>query len=431
MGAISELLKDVALPKMALIEQRFDDTHLPVEAIPEILQEALEQNAVSKRIFPGMRIAVTAGSRGITNIALILRAIVDYLRSKGAVPFIVPAMGSHGGATAEGQRTVIAAFGITEESMGCEIFSSMETVLLGPAENGKPVYCDKYAYQADGILVVGRVKAHTAFRGPYESGICKMMCIGLGKQKGAEVLHADGFGQMCEEVPMFARVFLEKAPIIGAVALLENAYDQTREIVALDRDEIMDEEPALLLRAKSYMPRILFDPVDVLVVDEMGKNISGDGMDPNITGRFPTVHATGGITAQRVAVLDLTEETHGNAAGMGLADVTCRRLYNKVDFEQTYPNSITNTITEVAKIPMVLYNDREAIQMALKSCNYIDRANPRIVRIVNTMEMRHIWISEALLPLAEANPQVTVLSSPAPFAFDSEGNLEDLGGKRI
>ncbi len=427
MGAITELLEGVALPKMVRIEQRFDDTCIPVETIPALIRNELASSGIDGRIRPGMRIALTAGSRGISHIALILKAAAEYIRSKGAVPFIVPAMGSHGGATAEGQKRVIEAFGITEDAMGCEILSSMETVLLGPAENGKPVYCDRYAYESDGILVIGRVKAHTAFRGPYESGLCKMMCIGLGKQKGAGVLHADGFGQMNVEVPMFARVFLEKAPILGGLALLENAYDETREIVALDRDEIMEKEPELLLRAKSYLPRILFDPLDVLIVDEMGKNISGDGMDPNITGRFPTEFATGGVTAQRVAVLDLTEETHGNAAGMGLADVTCRRLYDKIDFEQTYPNSITNTITEVAKIPMVLYNDRQAIQMALKSCNFIDRANPRVVRIVNTMKLRNIWISEALLPEAQNKPDVTVLGGPEPFPFDENGNLTDLG----
>ncbi|MBQ5959543.1 MAG: DUF2088 domain-containing protein [Firmicutes bacterium] len=426
MGAIGSLLQDTFLPDMVLVEQHFDDTHLDTAEIPSVLQKGLDENTLAGRIRPGMRIAITAGSRGIHNIALILRTVVDYVKEKGAVPFIVPAMGSHGGSTAEGQRGVIAAFGITEETMGCEICSSMETVVLGPSENGKPVYCDRYAYESDGILVIGRVKAHTAFRGPYESGICKMMCIGLGKQKGAAMLHADGFGLMKEEVPMFARVFLEKAPILGGIAILENAYDQTRELVVLDREEIMEKEPALLIRSKTYLPSIPFDPVDVLVIDQMGKNISGDGMDPNITGRFPTPFADGGITAQRVAVLDLTDETHGNAAGMGLADVTCRRLYDKIDFEQTYPNSITNTVTEVAKIPMVLYNDRQAIQMALKSCNFIDRKRPRVVRIVNTMELRYMWISEGLLPLAEANPRVTVLGRPAPIAFDADGNLTDL-----
>ena len=431
MGAISELLAGVPLPRMVKIEQTFEDVHIPVEKIPELVKEQLSREKIAKTIKPGMEIAITVGSRGVANVAAITRAIADFVKSRGAVPFIVPAMGSHGGATAEGQREIIESYGVTEEAMGCEIRSSMETVILGPAENGKPVHCDKNAFHADGIIVCGRVKAHTAFRGPYESGICKMMCIGLGKQKGAEVLHADGFGLMVNEVPMFARVFLEKAPILCGIGLLENAYDQTREIVALAKDEIMDGEPELLIRAKSYMPRILFDACDVLIVDEIGKNISGDGMDPNISGRFPTPFATGGIKAQRVANLDLTEETHGNASGLGLADVTTRRLFDKMDFEMTYPNSITNTVTEVAKIPMVLYNDKQAIQMAIKSCNFIDRAYPRVVRIVNTMEMKHIWISEGMVEEAKSNPQIRLLGELEEFSFDEEDNLRDIGGKDI
>ena len=429
MGAISELLADVKLPKMVEIRQEFDHTHLEVSDIPRIVHDELAASGIDARIKPGMEIAITAGSRGVSNIAMVLKAIADYVKEKGATPFLVPAMGSHGGATAEGQLEVLEAFGITPETMECEIRSSMQTVVLGLSENGKPVHCDKHAAESDGIIVCGRVKTHTAFRGPYESGICKMMGIGLGKQKGAEVLHQDGFGQMVDEVPMFARVFLEKAPILGALALVENAYDQTREIIALDKDEIMDEEPGILARSKTYMPRILFDPVDVLIVDEIGKNCSGDGMDPNITGRFATPFATGGIKAQRVAVLDLTDETHGNGNGLGLAEVTTMRAYKKFDFEKTYPNSITNTVMSVVMIPMVLYNDKQAIQEALKSCNFIDRENPRVVRIVNTMEVGRIWISEALLPEALANPQVTVVGEPQEFPFDEEGNLKNLKGK--
>lgn len=427
MGAIGELLKDIPLPKMVLIEQHFDDTHIPEEEIPQVVYGQLSKEKIAGAIKPGMEIAITVGSRGVANVALITKSIVNFVKAQGAIPFIVPAMGSHGGATAQGQKEIIESYGVTQETMGCEIRSSMETVILGPSANGKPVHCDRNAFEADGIIVCGRVKTHTAFRGPYESGICKMMCIGLGKQKGAEVLHADGFGQMVDEVPMFARVFLEKAPILCGIGLLENAYDQTREIVALAKDEIMDQEPVLLARSKTYMPRILFDACDVLVVDQIGKNISGDGMDPNISGRFPTPFASGGIQAQRVANLDLTEETHGNASGVGLADVTTRRLFDKMDFEMTYPNSITNTVTGVVKIPMVLYNDKQAIQMAVKSCNFIDRAYPRVVRVTNTMEMKHIWISEGMLEEAKQNPQIRIIGELEGFPFDQEGNLRDLG----
>ncbi len=263
-------------------------------------------------------------------------------------------MGSHGGATAEGQRRVIEGYGVTEAFIGCEIRSSMETVLIGTAPNGKPVRIDKNACEADGIIVCGRVKPHTGFRGPYESGIMKMMAIGLGKQFGAEIIHEDGFGRFREYIPMFGTVILRNAPILCGLALLENGYDQTREIVSLTPEEIITKEPELLLRAKGYMPRILFDSCDVLIVDQMGKNISGDGMDPNISGRFPTPFAEGGINAQRVAVLDLTEESHGNACGIGLADITTSRLFHKIDLEQTYPNAITNTVVGEMKIPMIM-----------------------------------------------------------------------------
>ena len=427
MRVIEELLRPVTIPPMALVEQRFDDTHIPVEEIPGVLREGLSRECIAGTIKPGMQVAITVGSRGVANVALITKTLVDFVKERGAVPFIVPAMGSHAGATGQGQKAFIASYGVTEESMGCEIRSSMETVVLGLSENGKPVHCDANAAGADGIIVCGRVKAHTAFQGPYESGICKMMCVGLGKQRGAATMHMDGFGQMKDEVPMFARVFLEKAPILFGVGLIENAYDRTREICVLHRDEIMDGEPELLLRSKSYMPRILFDPLDVLIVDELGKNISGDGMDPNITGRFPTPYAQGGITANRLAVLGISKESHGSAFGCGLADVTTRRLFDQMDFEGTYINSVTNTVTGVIKIPMVLDNDRMAIQMAIQSANYRDRKAPRIVRIVNTMELHRILISEALLPEALAHPQVRVVREPEEMAFDAAGNLKDYG----
>ena len=299
----------------------------------------------------------------------------------------------------------------------------METVQIGVTPNGKPVRIDKNACESDGIIVCGRVKPHTGFRGPYESGIMKMMAIGLGKQFGAEIIHADGFGKFEEYIPMFGTVILNNSPVICGLALLENAYDQTREIVSLTPEEIILKEPELLMRAKSYMPRILFDSCDVLIVDQMGKNISGDGMDPNISGRFPTPFAEGGIDAQRVAVLDLTEESHGNACGIGLADITTKRLFEKMILEQTYPNAITNTVVGEMKIPMIMETDKLAIQAAIKSCIEINHEEPRIVRIHNTMEMERIDISKALLAEAGNNRSIEIMGEPAPMAFDEKDNL--------
>lgn len=423
MSVIGTLLEGTQIPNMLRIRQVFDDTHIDPEQIPQVVVEQLSQEKISGAIRPGMRIAITVGSRGVANIALVVKSIAAYLRTLGASPFVVPAMGSHGGATAQGQREVIESYGVTESYIGCPILSSMDTVIVGKTENGLDVHVDKNAFESDGIIVCGRVKPHTGFRGPYESGLMKMMTIGLGKQRGADVVHGDGFGKFREYIPMFGKVILEKAPVLCGLALLENAYDKTREIVALTPQEIITEEPKLLLRAKGYMARILFDSCDVLVVDQMGKDISGDGMDPNISGRFPTPFAQGGINAQRVAVLDLTEASHGNACGIGLADVTCQRLFRKLSFEMTYPNAITNTVTDEMKIPMVMENDKLAIKACIKTCNNIDKRNPRVVRISSTLQMGEIQISEAMLPQARSNDRIVILEEPHPLQFNEEGNL--------
>ena len=420
---MSEYLTGVYLPPMVKIRQLFEDNAMSAEDVRESLFSQLRTEEISNRIKPGMSVAVTVGSRGIDNISPITKTIVDFVKERGAVPFIVPAMGSHGGATAEGQADLIAGYGITEEAMGCRIRSSMETVVLGRAENGKPVYCDKHAAEADGIIVCGRVKLHTAFRGPYESGICKMMAVGLGKQKGAEVLHENGFGLMKDEVPMFAKVFLEKAPILMGIGLMENAHDHTSRIEVVPPEHILKREPELLIEAKSRMQRILFPGCDVLIVDRMGKNYSGDGMDPNVTGRFLTPHASGGISAQKVVVLDLAEQSHGSAHGVGLADVTTRRLVNKIDYEKTYANTITTTLIHASRIPMTMENDRDAIALALKSCHFIDRNAPRVIRIPNTLDIAEIEISESLLPEARSMEAIQILGEPEPFAFDEDGNL--------
>lgn len=288
MGVVSELLADIPLPRMRKVRQKFDAACIEVQDIPRRIEEEFSRSEISETIRPGMEIAITAGSRGIANIPLILSAIVEEVKKRGALPFLVPAMGSHGGATAEGQAEVLREYGITEDTVGCEIRSSMETVVVGKTSDGRPVYVDRNAAGADGIIVCGRIKPHTGYRGKYESGIMKMMAIGLGKQKGAEEIHADGFGEMYRNIPLYGEVILRNAPVLFGLAILENAYDQTRELAALTPEEILQKEPELLERAKSYMPCILFPDCDVLVVDRIGKNISGDGMDPNITGRFPT-----------------------------------------------------------------------------------------------------------------------------------------------
>lgn len=420
-GSVAGIIGNQPIPKMCKVRQRFDDFKI-IDIEAEVVRK-LQRPGTLDRIKPGQSIAITAGSRGVANIARIIKAIVDEVKRVGANPFIIPAMGSHGGATAEGQREVLASYNITEETMGCPIKATMETVQVGVSEYGMPVHMDRFASEADGIIVVNRVKPHTAFRGKYESGLLKMITIGLGKQHGAETCHAESFKYMEKNITAISREALRKCKIIFGVGTVENAYDETRRIEALPADKFFDEEPALLEEAKKCMPSILLNEIDVLIVDEIGKNISGDGMDPNITGTFATPYASGGVSSQRVAVLDLTEETHGNANGLGMADFSTKRAFDKMDFEKTYPNALTSTVIGVIKIPMILPNDRLAVQAAIKTCNCIDYNNPRIVRIKNSLKIAEIYISEALLEEARTNTQIEILGEPAEMAFDREGNL--------
>ena len=425
MKIVSDLLRDVPIPKMVRVRQHYDDTHIPAERLYRTVQEELSRPALGGQIRPGMRIAVTCGSRGIDHYPVLVRALVDFVRSRGAEPFIVAAMGSHGGATEVGQRQILSDFGITPETMGCQVLCQMDTVVIGTSEpRGKSVRIDKNAAGADGILLFNRIKPHTSYRGRYESGLMKMMAIGLGKQQGAEDIHGQSPAIMHELIEEYGRTILKNAPILGGVAVLENAYDRICKIQGLTPREIIDLEPGLRDESYTTIARLLFDRCDVLVVDRIGKNISGDGMDPNVTGRFCTKYASGGIAAEKVVVLDLTDETHGNAQGIGLADVTTRRLYDKLIMEMTYPTGVTNTFLHLMKIPMVMDNDREAMQLALRSCPEAeDRDHLKLIRIPDTAHIAYIEISEGLIPAARENPRLEILSEPYDLAFDDQGNL--------
>ena len=422
-NVVTRLAESVKLPEMMRVRQLLDHSHIEVNELPATVYKELNREELRGRIKPGGSVAITCGSRGVANIAVILRAIVDFVKECGGVPFIFPAMGSHGGATAEGQREILKSYQVTEESMGCEIRASMEVVQIGALPDGMPIYADRYASEADAIILCGRVKAHTAFRGPFESGILKMAVIGMGKQKGAETVHRNGFSELGTMLPEIGRVVLENTPVIGAVALVENAFDQTCIVKGMLKEEIFEEEPKLLLESKKRLGKIYFDNIDVLVVDRIGKDISGDGMDPNITGRFAVPYIHEGIQVQHIAVLDLTEETHGNANGIGLADVTTRRLVEKVDVDCTYPNVVTSTVLCTPKIPLFTHSDKACIQIALRTCNYIDRESPRIVHIRDTMHLEEIEISEGMKKEAEESEHIEILGEPMPWGFDENGNL--------
>ena len=421
MNIIKELLKDVPLPKMVKIRQTFNaDEILDVSAA---LSAALVESGQLAQIRPGMNIAIAAGSRGVAQIATLVRTTVAEVKKLGANPFVVPAMGSHGGATGAGQAEVLAHLGITEEYVGCPIVSSMEVVEISRLPNGMPVYIDKNAYQADGIIVINRIKPHTAFRGPNESGLVKMITIGLGKQKGAESCHAYGFKYMHDLIPAMAKEMLQLAPIMFGIATVENAYDHVAKIVVAGAAELIETDRQLLIEAKAAMPRIEFSPIDVLVIDEIGKDVSGDGMDPNITGRYPTPYPTGGPEVSKMVVLDLTEKTGGNANGVGTADFTTKRLVNKTDFPALYANGITSTVVRPNAIPMTLDCDLDAIRAAVKTSNALDLSKIRLVRIKNTLQLGEIMISEAMLPDALSLANVAVCSEPFEMQFDDLGNL--------
>ncbi|MEG6520733.1 lactate racemase domain-containing protein [Desulfotomaculum sp. 1211_IL3151] len=417
---IERILDEVLVPRFVKVRQLF---HAPkIEKVDAAVFEGLNKEKIKRLLHPGMKVAVAVGSRGITNIAQITKTTLEFLTTQGVEPFIIPAMGSHGGATAEGQKEVLETLGITEESMGVPILSSMGVEQVGEA-NGLPVFVDKHVLAADGVIIINRIKPHTAFRGVIESGIVKMSVIGLGKQKGADSCHQLGMNHFDQKLIPASKITFEKANLLFGIAILENAYDQTSEIHAVPVDEILEVEPKLLEKAKERMPRILFNPLDVLVVDEIGKDISGDGMDPNVTGRFSTTFAKGELITERIVVLGLTEKTEGNGNGVAPADITTMRLYNSFNMAKTYINALTAAFPPTVRIPMVMRSDDYAIRCAIKTSYCLQPEKLRIVRIKNTLHLEEIYISEGLLAEAMANPQIEILGEPEPFQYDEFGNL--------
>ena len=421
MSILHELLKDIPIPKMAKVRQTFNDTK--IEDVPGAIRAELDKEKVAEFVKPGMEIALAVGSRGVDRLVDITKVTVDFLKELGATPFIVPSMGSHGGATAPGQKAVLEHLGVTEETVGAEIRSSMEVIKIDELDNGLPVYIDKLASEADGIVVINRIKPHTAFRGPVESGIMKMISIGLGKQKGAEACHQMGFKHMADNIPKMARVALEKMPILFAVATVENPFDKVAEVAVMRPEDIEEREIELQKRAKELLPKLHFDQIDVLIIDEIGKNISGDGMDPNITGRYPTPYAHGGPDVSKMAVLDLRSESEGNANGVGTADFTTERLVNKMDRHGTYANGLTSTVVGPTHISTTLENDKQAYQAAIKTCNILDFTKATVVRITNTLELGEIEVSETLLEHVNKHPDLEQVSDVYELDFDENGNL--------
>ncbi len=425
MSVVDDLLKDMPLPTMYRARQVFKDT--AIKDIQAVLAEQFRQPAINQSIKAGQRIAIAVGSRGMNGLQELVKITVAELRQRGAEPFVVPSMGSHGGASAEGQKHVLEELGITEVAVGCPIISSMETVELGRMDNGLPVLIDKEAMQADGIIIINRIKPHTSFSGPLESGLVKMLSIGLGKQQGADSCHAMGFSHMAVNIVEMAKIKIARAPILFGIATIENAYDKVAKIRIIPAAKIIAEEKQLLIEAKASMPRILFNPLDILVVDEMGKQFSGTGTDPNITGRAATPYLDLKQQITKMAILDLSATSHGNATGVGLADICTKRLVDKIDFDATYANHITSTVLTHGKIPVTMKNDLRALQLAMKTSNCLDLSKVRAVRLPNTLQVENILISEGLLEEAKAHPDVEVTDIVHEWAFDEDDNLTDIG----
>ena len=416
----------MSFPRMVEARQVFDQPKLD-DYVTEVRRQ-LNSKGLAKKVKKGQRIAITAGSRGIANIPLILRTVVEEVKATGGEPFIIPAMGSHGGATAHGQIETLRTLGITEESVCAPIVSSMEVDQIGEIK-GTPVYVDRNALRADGIIIVGRVKPHTDFKGTIESGIMKMMAIGLGKQKGAEMIHHNLYEGYHNLLPAAARLIMQKVPILMGLALLENAYHETCKVVALEPGEFEAAELELLKEAKALLPRLPFKEIDLLIVEEIGKNISGVGMDTNVTGRFwmPGESDPDAAKIDKIVVLDLSPETHGNAIGIGLADLTTRRVFDKIDYPSTYVNCLTQGTCATGKIPIWLPNDRDAIDTALRIIGPIDRSKARAILIKNTQELEHLWISESLAEQVRKDKKLAkrleLIGEPREVQFDVLGTL--------
>ncbi len=402
----------------ALVRQRFDLTRIddPAAAV----RAAFAQVAAERRIAPKASIAITAGSRGIDAIVPVLRAVAAGVRALGATPFLTAAMGSHGGATGEGQREVLRGYGVTEDAVGCEIRSSMDVVALGTTEAGVDVFCDRHAFDSDGIIVVGRVKPHSILTGDLGSGLLKMSAVGLGKRHGADALHLKGLQR---NLVAAARVVLARAPIAFGIALVENAHDRLALLEGVAPEAFEAADHRLLARARAYLPQIPFDPLDVLIVDAIGKNFSGAGLDPNVIGMW---RRNGGVpdrSIARIVALDLSDESHGNAIGVGMADIITRRLRSKIDEQATYMNAATSGFLAGAKIPLTLSSAREAIELA---CKPFDPRLARIVRIADTAHLEYLQVSPALLLDVAADARLGIVAPRCPLEYDDHGELAPL-----
>jgi hypothetical protein len=418
----------MSFPRMIRVRQKFDARR--IADVPAEVAAQLATLKLGNKVKPGQTVAITAGSRGIAHIGQIIRTAVDHVKSLGGVPFIVPAMGSHGGGTAEGQVQILEHYGITPEKMGCELRASMETIIVDRTAQGIPVHFDKHASQADHVLIVGRIKPHTGFVGDVESGLHKMMLIGLGKHEGAKIYHrAIADYSFMEIITAVGESVIQKCRVVGGLGIVENAYDETALIEAVPPEKFLERETQLLKLAIQWLPRLPFPYCDLLIVDKMGKNISGTGMDTNVIGRKYNDHAATDrdtVRCKRIFVRGLTHETHGNATGIGIAEFINQRTADAIDRKITAINCITGLHPTAAMIPIAFDTDREVVTNALHTCGLVEPPNSKVIQIPNTLHLAEVLVSEAYLPQFAERADLEQLSEPEAMAFDARGDLSDV-----
>lgn len=418
----------MSFPRMIRVRQKFD-AHRIADVPAEVAAQLATLN-LGNKIRAGQTVAITAGSRGIAHIGQITRTVVDHVKSLGAVPYIVPAMGSHGGGTAEGQLQILEHYGITPEKMGCELRASMETIIVDQTAQGIPVHFDKHASQADHVLIVGRIKPHTGFVGDVESGLHKMMLIGLGKHEGAKIYHrAIADYSFMEIIMAVGESVIKKCRVAGGIGIVENAYDETALIEAVPPEKFLQRETELLKLAIQWLPRLPFTYCDLLMIDRIGKNISGTGMDTNVIGRKYNDHAATDrdtVRCKRIFVRGLTEETHGNATGIGIAEFINQRTADAIDRKITNINCITGLHPTAAMIPIAYETDREVIANALHTCGLVEPPHSKVIQIPDTLHLAEVLVSEAYLPQFAERTDLEQLSEPQPMAFDGHGNLSNV-----
>ncbi len=412
-------------PQMMRLRQTFDNPKL--DDIPAEVERQLRSLSLGEKVRPGQTVAITVGSRGIANIAIITKAIVAHFQRLNAIPFIVPAMGSHGGGTAAGQRAIVEGYGVTEEYVGCEIRASMETVIVDQTPQGIPVHFDKHALSADHVVVAGRVKPHTNFVGEIESGLHKMMLIGLGKHEGAKIYHRAILDySWLEIVTAVGESVLKKCKVLCGLGIVENAFDETALIAAVPPAEFLPREKELLAKAKQWMPRLPFSKVHLLIVDEIGKNLSGTGMDTNVVGRKYIDHRAtekDSVSVRTIFVRGLTEATHGNACGIGIAEFTNRRTAEAIDRRITSINSITGGHAPAAAIPIFYDTDREVLFNAFPTIGLTDPPDAKVLQIPNTLQLGEVLASRAYLPEVKERSDLEIVEPLADMQFDGDGNL--------